>query len=128
MTQIKKHIQELHDEIKTWKSAVELINEETSTLNNQLDTIATENNKEEVRAKIEHFQNQFIRQAEVNDILMHDLKLAEHHLASLAEANPISSDHRLVDDNPALRDEAETHTRLFTELKSDFNRFASEWL
>jgi len=128
MAQDKKHILELHDEIKNWKSAVELIKEETSTLNKQLEDIASENNKEEVRAQIEHFQNQFIRQAEVNDILNHDLKQAEHRLAVLSAENPVASDHRLVDDDPNIRDEAETHIKLFTELKSEFNRFATEWL
>jgi hypothetical protein len=127
MAQDKKHIQELHEEIKTWKSSVELIRIETVTLNKQLGVVASENSAQEVLAKVEHFQNQFIRQNEVSDELLHEVKLLDHHLATLVSANEVASDHRLIDDNPMLRDKIETNARLFADLRNEFNLFAVEW-
>jgi len=127
MTENKKSITVLHSEITEWKSNVELVRSEISTFQKQLNEIVSKNNSQEVLKEVEHFQNQFIRQLEVSDELLHDLHAADHELADKAD---IGSDSELVlvEDNTGLRERADTYNKLFRELKNEFHLFLEKWM
>lgn len=127
MEENKKPITELHAEITEWKSDIELVRSEIATFQNQLSEIVAKNNHEEVLKGAEHFQNQFIRQLEVSDELLHDLHTEDHELAKKSE-NRRDSDHILAAVNTALRDRAETYNNLFSELKNEYHSFLEKWM
>ncbi len=78
-------------------------------------------------SQVEHFQNRFIRQQEISDELFHNLHLADQDLAQQAAGNPASA-HILIDVPDDLKDQADTYTRIFDELKNEFHRFLEKTL
>lgn len=128
MSNDKKHMNDLHADNATWLSQLEFYKDELTVLNKRLEEVISRNNSTEVSAQVEHFQNQFIRQKEVLDILKHDVKKDDNELAANAQAMPVASDHRLFPDHADLREKMEIYAKLFTEMKSDFETFLSKTL
>jgi hypothetical protein len=120
-------VTELHAAISAWKSDIQLVRSEIATFRDQLGEIASKNSHEEVLKEVEHFQNQFTRQLEVSDELMHDLHVADHGLAELT-ANNRNSEHIFTPVNADLRDRAETYNNLFVELKNKYRSFLEKWM
>lgn len=123
----KKPITELHSEITEWKADVELVRSEIMTFQDQLKDIAEKNNHEEVLKGVEHFQNQFIRQLEVSDELLHDLHEADHQLGEETLSGE-DSDSIYTEPNTELKDRAEIFNNLFQELKNEFHLFLEKWM
>ncbi|MCB9261037.1 MAG: hypothetical protein H6607_01510 [Flavobacteriales bacterium] len=124
MTQ--KYITDLHAEFTNWKKDLDFYRDEIKTFNNRLGELVSMNSKVEITSQIERFQNQFIRQNEVMDELMHDINAAQHELVENAKSNNIATDHRKVESDDSLADRMETFVKLYDEMKSEFSRFAAE--
>jgi hypothetical protein len=122
-TASQKYIHELHTEHITYLSTLAFAKDEIKTFNNRLSEIVTANTKQEILAQVEHFQNQFIRHNEVIDELKHEVHECEMRIAKIAESNNVATDHRKVDDHVDLRDQMETFTHIFSELKNEFKLF-----
>ena len=127
-TATKKHIDELHSEHRTWKNRLEFADEEIKFFNKRLEEIISKNTSNDIRAKTEQFQNQFLRQKEVLDTYYHDIKLHEEKLSQNASNNPVAADHKLFHDHGDLREKMEDFDRLFKELKQKYFRFLAETL
>ena len=121
----RAHMGEIHQNFATWMKNLTFFKDEMATWQNRLDEVASRNNNPEILKHVEHFQNQFIRQREVLDILNHDLKLADAALAQNAAENPVASDRRLFDQPEGLQDQYLTFEKLYGELKSNFEKFLS---
>jgi len=78
-------------------------------------------------AHIEHFQNQFIRQNEACDELMHDLHAAEKTYSDIAIGNEAAM-HVMLADEVGLRDRVDTHRHIFEELTHEFRGFLSKYM
>lgn len=127
MSEQKKPITELHHEIIEWKSDILLTRTEIGIFQKELKEVVLKNNHEEVLKGVEHFQNQFIRQLEVSDELMHDIHMADRDLADKATLGSDSA-AILKNENLALKDRYETFHRLFQELKDQFHSFLEKWM
>lgn len=123
----RKHISDLHPEIIDWINYSLFVKDEIKSLNIRLGEIIHKYTDHGVQAQVEHFQNQFIRQDEASDELLHDLHAAEHVFSNIAKTNPASS-HVLFDDHVELRDKAETHKRIFEELRHEFQLFLAKYM
>lgn len=123
----KRPITELHAEITGWKSNIELVREEISVFQKELNEIVRKNDSEEILKGVEHFQNQFIRQLEVSDELLHDLHATDHELALDAGEGP-DSELIKAKDQTTLRLRANTYDKLFIELKNEFHLFLEKWM
>lgn len=123
MNTTQKYIHELHAEHNEFLSTLAFAKDEIITFNNRLSDIVTANNKQEILAQVEHFQNQFIRHNEVIDELKHEIHECESKIAKLAEANNVATDHRKADDHVELRDQMETFNKIYNEMKSEFKSF-----
>ena len=121
----RKHLSELHHEHTAWVKSLEFYKDELQVLNNRLGELVTHNTDQTVRAHIEHFQNQFIRQNEVIDELKHDVKASESEIVSNITANTVASDHRLAPDHTELRERFTMFEKIYSELKQEFQAFAS---
>jgi hypothetical protein len=124
----QKYISELHAEHNEWNSKLSFYKEELLSFRHRLEEVAKANNVKEIAARVEHFQNQFIRQDEVADELRHAIKQHEAILAQQIEANPVASDHRHTADHELLRDQVITFDKIYTELKHEFTQFLSKSL
>lgn len=127
MSENKRPITELHADITEWKSIVGLVRSEIEIFQKQLEEIVTKNSHEEVLKGVEHFQNQFIRQLEVSDELLHDLHIVDRQLA---EDAAIGDDDDLIYDteNASVKDRVETYNELFLDLKREFHTFLEKWM
>jgi Asp-tRNA(Asn)/Glu-tRNA(Gln) amidotransferase C subunit len=122
-TASQKYIHELHTEHITYLSTLAFAKDEIKTFNNRLSEIVTANTKKEILAQVEHFQNQFIRHNEVIDELKHEVHECETRIAKIAESNNVATDHKKVDDHADLRDQMDTFSHIFSELKNEFKSF-----
>ena len=126
MTDIKKPITQLHAEIAQSISEVKFGMSELSIFQDQLKEIAEKNNHEEVSKQVEHFQNQFIRQNEISQELLHDLHISDRQLAE-DSARDKDSDLILEKENSGIKDRVETYNRLLVELKNEFHLFLEKY-
>jgi SepF-like predicted cell division protein (DUF552 family) len=122
-TTSQKYIHELHAEHNEFLSVLAFAKDEIKTFKTRLNEVVTANNKQEVMAQVEHFENQFLRHNEVIDELKHDVHECEVRIAKLAEENNVATDHRKTDDHAELRDQMETFNKIYSELKTEFKKF-----
>ena len=122
-------ISSLHLEYQLWVRELIFYKEEIKIFENHLQMVLQRNSKSEVKAQVEHFQNQFIRQKEVIDILKHNLNISEKQLAAFAyDLSGAGLESIKMDNHAALRQEMITFRKLYKELKHDFRLFEMEWM
>ncbi len=127
MSGTKKHIADLHPELKEWEAYTLFVKDEIRSFNKKLEEVAGNYTSKDVLAEVEHFQNQFIRQNEACDELLHELHLSEHVFAELSQKNP-ASNHVILNDHAPLRDKVDSHKQIFNELKHEYHNFLAKYL
>lgn len=128
MIMSEKYISELHAEHGQWLSELSLAGDEIKSFQGRLEEINHANTDGAIRAQVEHFQNQFIRQREVIDILRHDIHKSENVLKENVNGNETASDHRKAHEVDGLSDRMQTFAQIFAELKTEFLGFAGSAL
>ncbi len=122
-------IRSLHLEYQLWVRELVFYKEEIKIFEDHLEAVNNKNTKKTVRAQVEHFQNQFVLQKEVIDILKHNLNTSEKQLASFVyDMSGMGLESIKMDNHPKLREDMITFRKLYKELKQDFRRFESEWM
>ena len=124
----KKHLDILHFEHEKWKSELNFYQDELMSYRNRLEEVSARYTDQEVLRELEQFQNQFILQNEVIDILIHDINEHENILVNNVKENPVASDHRLFGDHGGLRDRMETFLKIYSELKPEFMRYLTKYM
>ncbi|MBL7811930.1 MAG: hypothetical protein JNL57_06865 [Bacteroidetes bacterium] len=122
----QKYLHELHAEHKLWISELTLATDELNSFGQRLQEVNAANTATEIRAQVEHFQNQFIRQKEVIDTLKHEINEHERSIAQVAEANNTASDHRKANDHSGARENMDSFRKIFADLKQEFITFLSK--
>ncbi|OYU96402.1 MAG: hypothetical protein CFE21_08375 [Bacteroidetes bacterium B1(2017)] len=122
----KAHLSEIHADLTNWVSELKFYKDEVKTFQTRLEEVVKQNNKHEVMAEVEHFQNQFIRQNEVIDTLKHDFKQFDNVIAANIENNPVASDHRAIALPVDLKDQHDTFLKIYNELKVEFEKFLAK--
>ena len=116
-------ISDLHFEHKLWNSELLFWQDEIGTFKHRLEELVGRFNDHEVLAKVEKYQNQFIRHKEVIDTLKHDIKAAEHTIAVYAVEHPEDVNKEYFEDHESLRDRIEMQRKIYGELKTNFLNF-----
>ncbi|MBR9861316.1 hypothetical protein GYB22_11325 [bacterium] len=124
----EKYISELHNDHKEWSTQLNFAKDEIQSFNNRLMEVVRSNTKQEVLAPLEQFQNQFIREKEVIDQLLHDINEDENRIVNNAKENNVATDHRKLEVNQDLEDRMSRFNEIFDEMKSNFNKYLSEVL
>lgn len=122
------YLSDLHFEHKQWISELEFFVTQITSFEERLGEIAVRNTGDEVKAKLEQYQNQFIRQREVIDQLKHKINGHETGLSSYAVAHPVAIDHTHFDDHTDLREEMEQFRTIYQELKDNYYKFVLQWM
>jgi hypothetical protein len=119
----------LHLEYRIWIVELNFDLQLLSVFEDHLGFIASRVTSKRVMARVEQFQNQFIRQREVIEELKHDLNVSEKQLAAFVrEMAPIGYENERLDNHPGLRERFLTFRNLFDDLKIRFRYFEAEWM
>ena len=124
----RRYMADLHFEHEMWIRALNFYTDELKIFEDRLAEVSSKNTDHEVKAQVERFQNQFIREKEVIDILLHDIKAHEETLVEYAKEHPIAVNHVYFENHSGLEDRMATFNKIWKELRSDFMRFLSEWM
>ena len=124
----KVHISDLHFELNLWLNELKFYKDEIKIFNRRLEDIVSRNTDKEVMRQLEHFQNQYIRQIEVIDVLRHEVKQHENILEKEVIDNPVAVDHRYFEDHTDLREQADQFKKIYRELKEEFMLFITKWM
>ena len=123
MIQERVHINDLHFEHRIWMNELRFFKDQLRIFNDQLGEVVRRWTDKEVLAQAEAFQNQFIRQDEVIDELLHEFKAHDKKLAEYAKDHPVAIDHVLFDNHVEQRDKMETFIRLYDDMKKRYMDF-----
>jgi hypothetical protein len=121
-----KKIFEMHQEHAEWLNKLSFYKDELSIMKNRLAEIAQKNTSGDVLAQVEHFQNQFIVQAEQLDIVKHNINEHEEYLQQRLNENQVAADRQSSSDSPQIRESVESFERIFNGLRQEFNQFLSK--
>lgn len=122
-------IPKLHIEYRLWVNELSFYKEEIAIFEMHLEDIVVKNSATEVRARIEQFQNQFIREKEVIDELRHKLNISERQLAGFVkELSGMGLESIRMDNHGNLREEMQLFRKIYQELKENFRQFEATWL
>ncbi len=117
-----------HSENTEWTNKLKFYKDELQVLKTRLEEIASKNNHEEVLKSVEHFQNQFIIQANNIDNISHEVKMNEEALMAEIKNNPVASDHRKVKYHSKQKDLVMSFEKNMNEIRGEFKDFAAKWM
>lgn len=117
-----------HDEHRDWMSKLKFYEDEISIFKNRLSEIVSKNTQKDILAQAEHFQNQLIVQKENIDEISHSITVDEDTIQKAVDKKSKFIDH--LDSEPHTNEKVamESFEKNFTELRAEFNKFASKVL
>ncbi len=123
MSEIKKaRLEDLHVELNEWASQLDFYKDEVNVFESRLSELVQRFTAQKVLAEIEKFQNQFIRQREVIDIVHHRIGEKRRALEQFTRKNPKLADLAVYSDHDDLREEMASFHRIYKDLKKDYNK------
>ncbi|NNC95662.1 MAG: hypothetical protein HKN92_08875 [Chitinophagales bacterium] len=122
------YLSDLHFEHKVWANELRFVKDEISIFETRLEEVVSKNTSKEILSKCEHYQNQFIREKEVIDEIMHEITKHEDALNEFTADNPVAVDHQNFRDHKGVRESIVRFRTIYKELKDKFAIFLSETL
>jgi len=122
------HISSPSTEHAEWLSELRFHKDELAFFKKQLTEVAGKNTAIEIMKLVEHFENQFLVRGENIDILHHDIN---EHVNKIAKALQEKTNQLVREESnhhKALKDRFNTESKLFADLKPEFNKFLSKAL
>ncbi|MDX1829012.1 MAG: hypothetical protein R3342_05640 [Lutibacter sp.] len=119
---------DLYFEHKQWRRELFFWEDELKSFKNRLNEIANRWTDKNVLAELEHFQNQFINQAEVIDKMQHDINVHENKIVENTKEGEDILDLNLSRKHIEFRNSMETQRHIYGDLKKEFFRFLSKYL
>ncbi|MBW7846256.1 MAG: hypothetical protein H3C45_11605 [Bacteroidia bacterium] len=110
-------------EYMRWLAEIDFYKSELPKMTQQLENILPDFYNASFAAKIEQFQNRFIRQREVIDILRHNIKQHENQIQRLQKNYSADLKNAVTLEHKKLKNDMFVFIDLFVELRSDFNDF-----
>ncbi len=110
----------LHLDHNVWLNSLRFYREELFIFQRHLEQFVKTSAVPETMAHVEQFQNRFIRQTEVIDVLAHDIKQHDQALADQLSQAKDAVIYRPFGIHTELRERIETFERLYTDLKMEF--------
>jgi hypothetical protein len=116
----------MKSEHDSWQNRIRFYREEISQFNMHLTNVVQGQPPSEVMANVEHFQNQFILQREVLDIIRHDFKQHENLIEALEDQKSNEPDGGIQKLHSIQREKLDEFEKIFHELRTDFNVFLNQ--
>lgn len=121
------YVKDLSFDHELWDNEMKYYRNELEIFDNRLEQDVVRLTDADALRELEHFQNQFIRQNEVLDILSKHVRKNRKNLLRVSVEGTIDNEHNLINDYNALRDEFETFEKIYSELKKKFVDFNHKW-
>ena len=119
----------MHFDHKMWLSKLSFAKDELPIYERLLgDLVLFYDDDKDFMRNVEHFQNQFIKEREVIDTLLHEVHVHEDVVLELAKDRPTHVYNKMIKDHASMRDKMKTFDALFTDLRIEFKAFAAKWL
>ncbi len=118
-----KQLTEMKNEHDQWQDRLRFYKDEISHFNNHLGRLAVSGSPNDVMASVEKFQNQFIRQKEVLDIIRHDFKQHENLIESIGEGKAPEPNDGIQKVHSVQREKLDQFENIFHDLRNEFNLF-----
>jgi hypothetical protein len=119
-------ISALHFEHQLWTNELRFFEDEINIYEGYLSDLVTHSNDKEMLAKLEHFQNQFIRQKEVLDELHSDIHKHEQHLSRLLQDQRVS-DAGDDEKHKTMAERIDRFKAIYADLKQNFLKFFASY-
>ncbi len=123
-----KPLTELHTENAGWIKDLDFYTDEIRIMKARIEEIAAKNTADDVRAQVEHFQNQLILQRNHVDELRHAINDHESYIVNRATENPVALEQRRLHDHPLLRGRVSDFEKIFNELRAELNKFLAKFM
>lgn len=124
--QTKEQLMEMKSEHDQWQNKIKFYRDEIKQFNSHLENVANPGAPREVMAAVEHFQNQFIRQREVLDIIRHEFKEHENMIERLENTNMPGAEENIQKLHTVQREKLDQFEKIFHELRGEFNMFLNQ--
>ncbi len=117
---------EMKSEQDEWQNRIRFYRDEIKQFNQHLGKVAQPGAPRELMATVEHFQNQFIRQNEVLDIIRHEFKQHENLIEALQEKAVGGLEDGIQKIHTVQREKLDQFEKIFHELRGEFNVFLNQ--
>jgi hypothetical protein len=117
------YVKDLSFDHELWDNEMKFYRNELEIFEHRLEQDVVRLSDRQALSELEHFQNQFIRQNEVLDLLNKRVRQNRKNIARASVKGTISDDHQLVKDYIDLRDEFEIFEKIYFDLKKKFVDF-----
>ncbi|MCU0441064.1 MAG: hypothetical protein MUE96_01570 [Bacteroidia bacterium] len=107
----------------TWLKHIDFYKSQLQVMEKELQLFAKESSSKKVAPRIEQFQNQFIRQREVLDVLRHNIKQHENEIERMTRFALEYLRDRVTKEHLVVRAEFRRYVELFIEMEQDFHDF-----
>lgn len=106
-----------------WENELDFYKKEICIFEEHLGDLLARDVERDTLAKIEQFQNQFIRQKEVVDELKHDIHVYEDDLSGLERNDVVPNPEEHMPKHQEMAQRIYTFHDYYMELRKDFNTF-----
>jgi len=100
--------------------------EEINSFTKRLEEVVERYNDNEIRAKIEHFQNRFLLNHQAINKQIKEVNKHEKILARYAEHHMSTLENTPVHDHASLRELMQVQRAMYAELKSEYYSFLTK--
>jgi hypothetical protein len=125
---MKTSVNFLHHQANDWLRELDFYRQETGILERRLEDVVKSNNKQDVLAQVEQFQNKFIMYREQMDLLSHNIRERRSGLETIAKDRPEHIGEKFAKGSDEQFGELQSFVSGFLENRKDFNRFLSSVL
>ncbi len=122
--QNKEQLMEMKSEHDLWQNKIQFYRGEIKQLNSHLGDIANLGSSMDIMPLVEHFQNQFIRQKEVLDIIRHEFKEHENLIEKVENEQAVKENIQKLHFNQ--REKLAQFERIFKELQVEYTLFLNK--
>lgn len=119
---------DLHFEHETWQKELQFLKDEMRSFQNRLTEIEQRWTDENIRAKLEQFQNKFFIHKEKINELLDEIEGHEHTVSMNVNEDHDAVDMKGYEHHLEIRDRIETERLMYTDLKKRFFGFLSRYM
>ncbi len=124
--QVLTHISHVGAEHSSWQRGIDFYNLELEIMQNRLQEVSVKNTKEEIRKRIEHFQNQILVQKSNLGQLSHNIDTHFKHMERDIDLHAQHLGNSTIAEHDVMRDRYIVLEKIVNDLRHEFNRFLSE--
>ena len=121
----KEQLAGMHSEHAEWQNKILEYRNQLNSLNENLESIVLKAPPREISPEVEQFQNQFIRQNEVLDIMRHDFKQYENGIEFAQKNLNAEALDKLNNERKINLERLNDFDRIFNDLKIEYRKFES---